>query len=235
MQREKLTFSDNFKISSMEELMDLIDTVGFVPFFTNEIDGFSIEDHIGKGCWYYDGNDSFWPAWEWKGPVIRTMKCAYGKFLRGKAMYISPKWFPDFANFRRDGYDFDARFDDGLASFHDKELFELLDINAPIRSKALKKKGDYGKNGKKGFDTMITRLQKQCYVIISDFQYETDKFGQPYGWGVAEYSTPEKFLGKKFTDQVYKRTPEESYERVIKQLQMILPDASKAEIERIIR
>ncbi len=32
-------------------------------------------------------------------------------------MYVSAKWFPDFANYRRDGYDFDARFEDGLASF----------------------------------------------------------------------------------------------------------------------
>jgi len=57
-------------------------------------------------------------------------------------MYISPKWFTDFANFRRDGYDFDARYDDGLASFYDKELFELLDSKAPVLSKTLKKDGN---------------------------------------------------------------------------------------------
>ncbi len=230
-----MTFADNFKISSMEEMMKLIEEVGFVPFFENEIEGFSLEEHIGDGCWYYDGNDSFWPAWEWKGPVIQKMKCAYGKFLRGKAMYISPKWFPDFANFRRDGYDFDARYEDGLASYHDKELFELLDSKAPVMSKELKQIGGYGKNGKKGFDTAITRLQKQCYIITSDFRYAVDKFGNEYGWGIAEYSTPEKFFGKKFTDAVYKRTPEESYARVVKQLKKILPDAEQGQIERILK
>ena len=155
-----MTFSDDFKIGSMQELIDLIEDVGFVPFFINEIEGFSIEEHVAKGCWYNDGDNGFWPAWEWKGPIIKETKCAYGKFLRNKAMYISPKWFPDFANFRRDGYDFDARYDDGLASFYDKELFELLDNHAPVMSKELKQIGDYGKNGKKGFDTMTTRLQK---------------------------------------------------------------------------
>ncbi|MCR5671794.1 MAG: hypothetical protein K6G10_12375 [Butyrivibrio sp.] len=229
-----MNFSDDFVIRSMEDLIALIDEVGFVPFFENEIEGFSIEEHIDPKCWY-GGSDGFWDAWEWKGPVINQMKCAYGKFLKGKAMYISARWFPDFANFRRDGYDFDARYDDGLASYHDKVLYELLDANAPILSKPLKKLGDYGKDGKKGYDTMITRLQKQCYVVISDFKYATDKFGNQYGWGIAEYSTPEKFFGKKFRDNVYKKSPEESYERVLKQFIKILPDADEEMIKRILK
>ena len=231
-----MTFSDDFTIGSMEELIEAIDELGFVPFFENEIRGFSIEEHIADGCWYDDcGDGGFWPAWEWKGPVVRTIKCAYGKFLRGKAMYISPKWFPDFANYRRDGYDFDARYDDGLASFYDKELYELLDAHAPILSKELKQVGGYGKNGRKGFDTMITRLQKQCYVVVSDFRYAKDKFGNEYGWGIAEYSTPEKFMGKKFSNAVYKRSPEESYARILKHFRKILPDADTKAIERILK
>ena len=230
-----MTFSDDFKIDSMTGLMDVIDELGFVPFCKNEVEGFSIEEHIAPGCWYNDGDNGFWPAWEWKGPVISQMKCAYGNFLKNKAMYISPKWFPDFANFRRDGYDFDARFDDGLASIRDKELFELLDANAPVMSKQLKLLGHYGKNGRKGFDTMITRLEKQCYVLISDFIYSTDRYGNRYGWGVAQYSTPEKFLGKKFCDSVYKKSPEESYEKIVTHLKKILPDADKALIEKILK
>ncbi len=230
-----MTFNDNFKIRSMQDLEDLIDAVGFVPFFANEIEGFSIEEHIGKGCWYTDGDNGFWPAWEWKGPVITEMKCAYGKFLRGKAMYISRKYFPDFANYRRDGYDFDSRYDDGLASFYDKELYELLAANAPVMSKQLKSLGGYGKNGKKGFDSSISRLQKQCYVVISDFRYEKDRFGNSYGWGVAEYSTPEKLMGRKFSDSVYKRTPEESYKRLVGHFAKILPKADISGIERILK
>ncbi len=229
-----MTFSDAFVISSMQELMELIEEVGFVPFFENEIRGFSIEEHIAPACWY-GGSEGTWEAWEWKGPVIREMKCAYGKFLRNKAMYVSPEWFGDFANYRRDGYDFDARYDDGLASFYDKELYELLEANAPVRSRTLKQIGGYGKKGRRGFDGLITRLQRQCYVVISDFQYEIDRYGNPYGWGIAEYSTPEKFLGKKFSDQVYTRTPQESYARVLRQFHKILPNADRTQIERILK
>ncbi len=229
-----MTYFDDFEIDTMEELIQIIEEVGFVPFFKNEIEGFSLEEHIAPGHWYTDSQESFWDAWEWKGPVIKTAKCAYGKFLKGKAMYVSKKWFFDFANYRRDGYDFDARYDDGLAPAADKVLYELIDANAPILSKPLKQLGDYGKGGRKGFDGSVTRLQKQCYVIISDFKYATDKLGNKYGWGVAEYSTPEKFFGKAFADKVYKRTPEESYDRLLKHFKKILPGIEDKFIAKIL-
>ena len=230
-----MTVFDDFKIDSMDDLIRLIDDVGFVPFFENEIEGFSLEEHMAPGHWYNDTKDGFWAAWEWKGPVINTAKCAYGKFLRGKAMYVSAKWFPDFANYRRDGYDFDARFEDGLASIEDRDLYELLDANAPILTKPLKRLGNYRKGGHKGFDSSITRLQKLCYVIISDFTYATDKYGNEYGWGIAEYSTPELYFGKKFTNNVYKRTPEESYARLFKHFKKILPGVEDKWIEKMLK
>ena len=231
-----MNYTEDFTIHTKEEMKELIQETGFVPFFMNEIEGFSIEEHIAPECWYTGGGgDGFWDAWEWKGPVIKELKCAYGKFLKGKAMYISSKWFADFANYRRDGYDFDARYDDGLASFHDKELYDLLSANAPILSKSLKEIGAYQKGGKKGFDTAITRLQKQCYVLTNDFVYATDRYGNAYGWGVAEYTTPEIFFGRTFRDKVYRRSPEESYERILKQFQKILPGTGKEEIERLLK
>ena len=34
------------------------------------------------------------------------------KILWEKSRFYQPQWFPDFANFRRDGYEFDALYDD---------------------------------------------------------------------------------------------------------------------------
>ena len=50
---------------------------------------------------------------------------------------------------------------------------------------------NYRKGGNTGFDTVITRLQMQTYITIGDFVYSQDKFGRPYGWDIAEYTTPE--------------------------------------------
>lgn len=225
---------DDFVIQSKDDLIDAISEYGFLPFFENSIEGFSIEEHIDPDCWWHSDTGE-WRAWEWKGPVIRETGCAYGKFFEKKACYISREWFADFANYRRDGYDFDARFDDGLAPFRDKQLYDLVEGNAPILSKELKKLGDYRKGGNKGFDTIIMRLQAQCYVTISDFVYMKDKYGNPYGWGVAEYATPEIIMGKAFSDNVYRRKPEESYERLLEHFSRLFPDTDQATIKKFIK
>lgn len=218
-------------IRTKEDLEKAVDKYGFLPLFTNSVPGFSIEEHVSPDAWFSAEEG----VWEWKGPVIRETGCAYGKFFENKAAFISREWFADFANYRRDGYDFDARFDDELASYRDKDLYDLLSTNAPILSKNLKKEGNYHKGGRKGFETIITRLQAQCYVLVSDFVYEKDRFGNVYGWGVSEYSTPEKFMGTDFTDRVYMRMPEESYERVLNQLMSIIPDSDETAVRKILK
>ena len=68
-------------IRTKEDLIQAINEYGFVPFFINSISGFSIEEHIAPECWYNSLGDSMWPAWDWKGPVIKEAGCAYGKFF----------------------------------------------------------------------------------------------------------------------------------------------------------
>ncbi len=218
----------DFIIRTEKDLEAAVEECGILPLFENPLVGFSVEEHAAPEVWFAGGEG----IWEWKGPVIRGTGCAYGKFFGNKAVFISRKWFPDFANWRRDGYDFDARFDDELASYADKRLYDLLDAAAPVMSDELKKAGRYGKDGNKGFETILTRLQAQGYVVTSDFIYRKDRFGHPYGWGVAQYSTPEKFFGKAFTDAVYRRQPEASFARILAHVQSLLPDEDPQEVER---
>ena len=218
-------------ISSIEDLEQAVQELGFLPYFANSIPGFSIEENVDPQAWFSDEPGT----WEWKGPVINELNCAYGKFFEKKAVYISKEWFPDFANYRRDGYDFDSRFEDGLAAYRDRTMYDLITSEGPVLSKRLKYLGNYRKGGNRGFDTVINRLQAQCYVLISDFVYMTDKNGKEYGWGVAEYSTPEQFMVSDFTEQVYQRAPEESYARICEHLHEILPDASDQAIRKLIK
>jgi len=200
----------SFTVRTKGDLIRAVETFGIVPLFGNSIPGFSVEEHAAPEAWF-SGEEG---VWEWKGPVIRETGCAYGKFFEKKAAFVSREWFPDLANARRDGYDFDARFDDGLASFADRDLYNLIDENAPVLTGTLREMGNYKKGGNRGFETHLNRLMAQCYILIDDFVYLRDRQGKPYGWGVAEYSTPERFLGAAFTEAVYRRTPEESRARV---------------------
>ena len=52
---------------------------------------------------------------------------------------------------------------------------------------------------------------------MMDFEYEVDKHGNFYGWGISRYTTPEEFY-KNFTKKCYKRTPEQSYKRILRHL-----------------
>jgi hypothetical protein len=222
----------NFTIHCKQDLIETVQTFGIVPLFANSIPGFSVEEHCDPRCWFSDTEEG---VWEWKGPVIRESGCAYGKFFEKKAAFVSRECFLDLANYRRDGYDFDARYDEGLASRQDKELFNLIDAHAPILSKELKAIGNYRKGGRKGFETSINRLQEQGYVIISDFVYQQDRFGKTYGWGVAEYSTPEKLFGQAFSEEVYRREPEESRKRIFDQMQILHSDADVSTLMRFMR
>ena len=105
------------QLHSADDLIATVEQYGFLPFFRNEIPGFSVEELCPPELWFADDADG---PWEWKGPAARSGKCLYGKLFNKKAGFVSREWIPDFANFRRDGYDFDARWDDGLASYKDK-------------------------------------------------------------------------------------------------------------------
>lgn len=219
------------KITSYKELEQFVVQVGFLPFFKNDIHGFSVEEYTPPKLWFSDETDG---PWEWKGPVVRGGKCAYGKLFRGKAGFVSLEWFPDFANYRRDGYDFDARCDDGLVFYKDQHLYEAVDKSGSILTPALKNTCNYRKGGNKGFETVITRLQMQTYITIADFEYRTDKNGKQYGWGVARYATPEFLLGAEVIQTAYSRSPKESKERILVYLRKLLPKADEEQLLKII-
>ena len=217
-------------IASQQDLAEAVERLGILPLFANSLTGFSVEEHVKPNAWFSDEPG----VWEWKGPAIRETGCAYGKFFEHKAAFVSASWFAELANYRRDGYDFDVRWEDGLASYKDKRLYELLTAREPMLSKHLKTDGDYRKGGNTGFDSSMTRLQEQCYAVISDFVYDRDRSGHPYGWGVAEYSTPEKWLGKPFCDKVYLHDPQKSYELLTAHLQSLLPHADEKDIRHFL-
>ena len=218
------------QIRCMEDLISLIGQIGFLPYFKNEIPGFSIEETCLKELWFTEIDG----PWEWKSGIIQSKSCMYGKFFKNKAGYISRKWIPDFVNMRRDGYDFDALYDDGLAAQKDNQIFDTIAEEKEILSTALKKKCNYSKGGNKGFDTVLNRLQMQGYVCIADFVDKRDKSGNVYGWATARYTTPENIFGYDYVTSAYKRDSSESRKCITEHIKKILPDISEEIINKFI-
>ena len=214
-----------------DDVVELTEALGFLPFFANGIPGFSVEEHTPRELWFTEADG----PWEWKGPIARTKRCLYGKFFGGKAGFISLEWFPDFANYRRDGFDFDSRYESGLASRKDMNVYDTVSRYGTVLSKKLKSLCGYSKGGEKGFDGVITRLQMQTYICVADFEYMRDKYGKQYGWGVARYSTPEELFGYEAVTSAYSREPAESLERILDHLKKVLPEADGARLLKMIK
>lgn len=207
-------------ITSQQDIEDAVEELGFLPFFSNPIRGFSIEEMTPEKYWFSSERPG---PWEWKGPIAVKGKAVYGKFFHKKAGFISLKWFPDFANYRRDGYDFDSLVDEGRVPAQDQRIYELIKSRHAIETRTLKALAGYGgKEGKAGLETILARLQMETYVNIRDFIYPLDRHGNPYGWGIAEFTTPEEMLTARKVTSAYRRDPQESRQRMIRHLVKVL-------------
>lgn len=221
----------DFYIRTKEDLCDAVHRFGIVPLFKNGVSGFSVEEHVAPEAWFTDDEG----VWEWKGPVIRETGCAYGKFFGHKAVFISRDWYADYVNFRRDGYDFEGWYEDGLVSHNEKLIYDAITAGGSIPSKMLKRMLYFRKGGRSGFDGAINRLQSNGYVLIDDFIYEHDRFGRTYGWGVAVYSTPEQRFGEDYLTSIGNRSPQESRARIFSHLMQLLPEADPHKIDRYLK
>lgn len=220
------------RIHNAMELEALVQQIGFLPFFSCAIPNFSIEEFTPSRYWFVEGVEG---PWEWRMELARRGVVAYGKLFAKKAGLVSREWYPDLANYRRDGYDFDARYEDGLASHREKRVMDVLLREGPTLSKDLKRLAGFGSGGLKGFDTVITNLQMQTYVTVHSFEYAHDKYGRLYGWGVARYAVTEDVLGSEVTQGAYNRDPEESKARIIQHLGNLCPEAFDDDLEKLIR
>lgn len=224
---------DPYCLHTIDELEDYIEEIGFLPLFKNEVPGFSVEERTVADYWW-SGEDR--DPWEWRELIARRGKIAYGKFFNKKAGFISTKWLPYFANFRRDGYDFDALWEDGKANQRQKKIMDFFmnDEDLEIPSYELKAKAGFGKGGEKNFEGILTSLQMMNYLCMRDFRQKTNKKGELYGWPIAIYCTPEHVWGYKTITSAYGETPEESKKRIYEHIKEVYPIATDAQIKKVL-
>ena len=227
-----LDWDNPARIQSWKELIGWIDEIGFLPLFKNEVDGFSAEENTADLFWWT--GDSEQDPWEWHCLIARSGKVAYGKFFGGKAGFISKAWFPHFANWRRDGYDFDSRWDEELASMCQKRIMDCFVGEDEWFSFALKRQAGFGKEGEKNFEGTITDLQMSGYLLIRDFRQRINKKGLPYGWPISVYTTPEALWGYDHIASAYSVEPEEAKALIYEQTQKNFPDASQEELDAVL-
>lgn len=215
-----VSYDDPRCIHSADELADYVRKVGFLPLFGNTVTGFSVEEMTeGQYWWTGDARD----PWAWREQMCRYEDIAYGKFFRRKAGFIAKEWFPVFANARRDGYDFDARMDDGLGTARQKQIMDCFSDTPVLASPALKNAAGFVGERAKYFDQTMLELEMMTYLTVDSFTRKRNKKGEAYGWSIAVYTTPEKRWGYEFVTSAYHEAPAESAKRILDDVSVRYP------------
>lgn len=217
-------------IGSCSEMMEFIQQVGFLPLLDSGIWGYSADAVVDEDCRYVmlaDGGWD-WPLWKWKGPIVTNGNCVYGKFFAGKAGFISMDWWPDFCNYRRSKYPAPTE-----GSVEEAILFTLHEQGSMITRELRAACGFDGPKMRSRFDAYVTRLQMATRIVTEDFVYPVDRHGHSYGWGWSLLTTPEQLYGRETLS--CDRSPVQSYNRLCRQLLHICPQATEAQVRRLVR
>ena len=234
-----LPWDDPYRIRTWQELVNWVNEIGFLPLFANDITGFSAEEHVSANYWWTGDKEQ--DPWEWREIIAASHKVAYGKC---KAGFISKTWLPYFANYRRNGYDFDSRYEDGLATYREKVIMDyyigedgegdMLWKQDAILSTELKKMAGFGKGGLKNYPGIITGLQMQLYLVITDFQRRKNKKGAEYGMSVSVMFPPEMIWGYDLVTSAYSEEPVESWQRIVDHVKKLYPDSTESALNGLI-
>lgn len=227
--------------------------LGIVPFFTNAIPGYSIEELTPKELWFNEDNLG---PWDWKIPCIQAGDIAYGKFLwGGKSAFATLEWYAELMNWRRSLPKYAVR--DGqqaevLAFVSERGSVGIRDIRERLGVK------------KSIADGIVTRLQQQTRLITGDIRRVYRGPDLHYaGWQTSTFCTPEAlFSGAEaagteapetglsaslaatfgaaspFSETVNPldtgHSPAESYDRLVAHIRRIAPQATEAQIAKLL-
>ena len=237
-----LSRDNPLRIRSASELTAWVEEIGFLPFFANEVDGFSAEAHVAADAWW-TGNKATDP-WEWREDIAASHTIAYGKFFDGRAGFISQEWLPIFANARRNGWDFDGKWQSGAASQREKAIMTFfvdtesdeapVFTNAAVLSTDLKRRAGFGRGGEKNYPGILTGLQMQLYLVIGGFRRRQNKRGSDYGMPVSIIMAPESIWGYDMITSAYSEEPAESWRRILEHARRMYPKADEKCIVKLI-
>ena len=213
-------------LKSAKDLTDLVNEIGFLPLFNVGVPGFSVEE-MTPGQWWTGLNDD---PWHWREEAANEGEIIYGKMFSNRAGFVSRAWFPKFANYRRDGYDFDSRWEEGLETPRNQNIMEY------VRMHPMSMTSDIKKNvGKTGVEGALTDLQMKTYLVIRGFDRKKNRYQEPYGWSIGVMDTPENAFGSEYTISAYNENPEKSFLDILAHIETVCPGIDKDALERIIR
>lgn len=168
------------RVGNKEEMQSLILRYKLVPFFSNPIPGYSIEEHTPLDLWFTE--ESLGP-WDWKIDCVQSGDIVYGKYLwGGKAAFATLDVYRELANWRR-----------SLPKYAPTPSQQLiLDYMAGHGSVSVKEVRELLHVKKSAADAILTKLQMQTRVITGDIIRVYRGADLQYsGWQRSSFCAPE--------------------------------------------
>ena len=226
------------EVKTKDELVDLVMEIGFLPYLnmSGDMHGFSVTDITSHSPWWSGDLDR--DPWEWRRQIANKHTLIYSRLFSDGTGFVSPEWFPYFANYRRRGYDFDSLCDEGLAPYKERVIMDVFRLSGADEFSSIDLKRAAGfskKGGLRGFEGVMTSLQMDTYLIMSGFRRRVSKAGSEYGWAISYYSPPESVFGYERVRSSYCEDPETSYGRLFDRARTIADALSSEEIHALLR
>lgn len=201
-----LDWNDPCRIRSWQELIRWIDEVGFLPLFKNKIDGFQPRNT---------------PLISTGGAETRSRILGSG----GSSLPAAVRW-PTASSLAGKPGSFPESGSPALPTGGGMAttLTAAGTRNWPVCVKS----------GEKNFEGMVTNLQMGGYLLIRDFRQRLNKKGQPYGWPLSVYATPESLWGYEHISSAYSVEPEQSRDLIYQQICRNFPTATGAALHTVL-
>ena len=167
-------------VRDQEGMLRLIKEYRLIPFFTNHIPGYSIEEHTPSDLWFTEENLG---PWDWKIECIQSGEIAYGKFLcGGKAAFATVDVYREIINWRRAQTKYQP-------SSEQMRVLEYLDEHGTVSVPEVRRLLGLKKSGA---DALLAKLQMQTRIITGDITRVYRGADLKYsGWQRSSFCTPE--------------------------------------------
>ncbi len=168
------------EVTGWESMLALIRELGIVPFFSNPIAGYSVEEHTPRDLWFTDENLG---PWDWKIECVRSGDIAYGKFLwGGKASFARADVYRELINWRRSLPKYSPTGDQQTVLDY---LAEHGSVSVPEVRQLLGVK-------KSAADALLSKLQMQTRIVTGDIERVYRGPALTYnGWQRCSFCSPE--------------------------------------------
>jgi hypothetical protein len=179
-------------IETYEEVCQFVEQVGILP-----LSGFIPEhpslDALTQPESWHTGAET--DPWLWRDRLAADGIAAYGRFIAGKPVFIARELFPLMKGVLCSSENVEERYAAGLLSREAVQMYDLIEENAGIDVKALRKlAGMQHTSDKRAFDHALLDLQSMAEIVISGISGRLNAQGNKSGWNSTCYMLADRWI-----------------------------------------